>query len=480
MTPPRESFLHRSFWLGQVDARPISLLRIAVGMVVLIDLGERLADFHSFYTDAGIIVPVGPLPRALGSWSIFWLAGAPGPALAVFVVGFACALAFTVGYRARLANVLLWVFMVSLHHRNPYVSDGGDTVIISLLFWSMFGDPGARVSLDVRLGRRQRRDLVPAAPLRILQLQVALIYLVTFFAKSGPTWWHGTAVGLALSNTDWTRGLGPALASHPGLSAAMTYGTLAIEAAFPLLVLSPWRTTATRAVAIALGAALHAGIFATLRVGVFSLVMPASYLVYVAPTWLDRLQAWAWRRGPRAVPAVIATPARSPPGPPAGARRAEKVWLAVLACQFGLVACEQVVRATSARLPEPIAWELRLVAQRQNWRMFSPDVPTLDVFWHAPGVLADGQTVELTRVVAPQLNQRGGFVYSRWRRLRSSLASADPEIVHALGRYLCRRWNGEVPGPRLLRFELAADAIPLAPGVSPHHAVALRQECVAR
>src|SRR6185369_10928911 len=148
----------------------------------------------------------------------------------------------------------------------PYVNDGGDAVLRLLLFWSMFADLGARYSLDCRLGRRPARATVPAIAVRCLQVQIAIIYLFTFLAKTGVTWRDGTAVLLVLENPQWSRGLGPLVARSPGLCKALSRATLVVEGVFPLLVFSPWRPRLARAAAIVLGTALHLGIFLTIRV----------------------------------------------------------------------------------------------------------------------------------------------------------------------------------------------------------------------
>ena len=71
----------------------------------------------------------------------------------------------------------------------------------------------------------------------------------------------------------------------------LTRATLVIEAAIPLLVFSPFRTNLTRTIAIAGGVALHLGIFLTMRVGIFSQVMPLSYLAFVPIRWIDAGEA---------------------------------------------------------------------------------------------------------------------------------------------------------------------------------------------
>lgn len=142
----------RRFWRGESDARAPALFRIALGAVITADLADRLRDFHAFYTRDGL---ASAAPSTL-EWSLFPLiGGAP-----LFALAFLAATALTLGYRTRLAVALMWVAMVSLWNANPAVCDGGDAVVLALLFWSVFADLGARYSLDVALGRRAPRATV--------------------------------------------------------------------------------------------------------------------------------------------------------------------------------------------------------------------------------------------------------------------------------------------------------------------------------
>jgi hypothetical protein len=470
-----ENPLRRAFWLGVVDARVPALLRIALGLLVATDLVDRLSDFHAFYTADGLVPAAHEAVRLGLRWSLFDLTASRGATLALFLAGFPLSLAFALGYRTRVVGPLLWAFVLSLQYRNLHVCDGGDAVLCALLFWCLFTDTGAALSLDVCLGRRRAEAWVPAAGLRFLQLQVALIYLVTFFSKSGPTWHDGTAVYRALVNSDWQRGLAPFVAARPRLCAALTRATLVIEGAFPLLVFSPVRPRLTRAIAVGAGLALHLGIFLTMRIGIFCEVMPLSYLVFVPGSLIDRVAvALGRRRAPTGAASRATTrPSRPLVWPIAGARG-----IAILAVPMALILTDQITRAAGRRVPAPVLGALTAIGQHQNWRMFAPDAPLADVTWRAPGRLRGGGSVELTETVLPQLRAHSGFLYSRWHRLRNSLIGASPDLLLPFGRFACRRANADAaPGGELVSFELVATLRPtLAPAPERTETV-LRQDC---
>ena len=81
-------------------------------MLAFADLWDRLRDFNAFYTLDGLVAGPSEGFRAL-TWSLFSLTSTRGATLAMFLAGFPLASAFALG-TARVANALLWAFLVSL------------------------------------------------------------------------------------------------------------------------------------------------------------------------------------------------------------------------------------------------------------------------------------------------------------------------------------------------------------------------------
>ena len=433
-----------------VDPRPLALLRIGLGALVLIDLADRLRDFHAFYTSAALVpAPVkGGVAGLLQRWSLLAISNDWRVTLAVFVAAGVAALLLMLGLFSRAAAAATLVALVSLHHRNSYVEGGGDAVLRALAFWLIFVDGGARLSLDVRWGRRSQPGSIPALPVRLLQLQIAMIYVFAFLGKTGPSWRDGSAVLQALTTADWARGAGTWLSGHPTLCRGLTWTTLAFEAAFAPLVLWPTSRTWPRACALGAGLLLHAGIFLTMRVGNFSEAMLLTYLALVPGAWLDRL-----------------IPPNPTPSPTPQLARAGAI---ALCLTFAAIALGQVADTLAFPL-RPVATVLEAAGMRQDWRVFAPDAPRLDVTFEAPGQLRDGQSVDLMASTLAPLAPQRGFRYSRWHRLRNLLAAGAPDLTEALGRYTCRRT------PALAHFDLIARI--RSPAAAPITRLRLSQPC---
>jgi hypothetical protein len=421
---------------GYEDARPAALLRVGLGALVVWDIVVRLRDVTVFYTDLGSF----PRAAAMGGhplfwrWSVFLIDGSRPFAIAVFLAALPFALAMLVGYRTRIAVIGSWVYLHSVQMRNLPVCDSGDTVLRVLCFFAMFADLGGRFSADVALGRRPPAATIPAFPLRLIRFQIALLYAVAVSWKTGPSWLDGTAVLRAMQNADFARPLASLLAAHPTLCAATTYTTLALEAMFPLLALSS--ASAARAGAIACGLLLHFGIFATMRVGVFSLVLPVSYLAFVDPKWLDALP----RLGSK-VPVGVPV-SRWPP-----------LLVAVFSLQMLFIGVDQVYSRAHRHEPRPLRIELLVTGLWQHWNVFAPDPPDIRMFFRGPGVRTDGTEVDVLGESAPWMLPDQRFLYSRWYKYRSNIEEGDPSILIPFGQYLCRRYNHDHT-PMLRRFTL--------------------------
>jgi hypothetical protein len=284
--------------------------------LVLSDLVDRLRDAFTFYSDRGLVTPP-PFPAPL-RWSALGWASAPWQVAVFFALGLLVAAAFTAGYRTRLTAVLTWLAVHSVQMRNLAVCDGGDMLLRILCFWAMFADLGARWSLDVVLGRRAPRRVVPGLPVRLIQLQIALVYLLAGLSKIGGSWTSGTAVFYAVQDAHFGRPLGAQLARLPRLCRFLTHYTVTAELAFLPLVFAPIRGARAAALLVVLG--LHLGIFATLRVGIFSVLLPASLTIFLEPAWIDAVERW-WacaragrcsRRPPRRRDTSSPPPAASP------------------------------------------------------------------------------------------------------------------------------------------------------------------------
>lgn len=278
----------------RLDPRSLALGRIALGLVLMVDLLRRAPLIRDFYSNLGLLPNHTVLwrPPAMRMFSLLFMSSLPEESALWFVLFFVCFACFTVGYRTRLFQVLSLAAVVSLHERILFAENWGPVVLEEALIWTLFLPLARRFSVDaVRTSLRARPDEtpedlaagVPAPPTESaaslaalgLLLQIALIYWLNYRYKTGASWRDGTAVHDVLWQDRIVTWVGLQLRGPGGfaLTKLLTRATVLIEGAAPLLILTPlfWRWT--RFVAALLLAGLHTGIALLANLGIFSPAM---------------------------------------------------------------------------------------------------------------------------------------------------------------------------------------------------------------
>jgi hypothetical protein len=443
----------RDFWTGTVDPRPLALFRVGIGLSILHDLLDLTRDFRAFLTDDGI------LPRSsmhdVFTWGLFDLVGSPLGAGVVYALGCVAVVSFTLGFMTRTSTFACWLFLASLHHRNLFMTDGGDDIVRIMLFWGVFADLGGAYSVDARR-RSTRVTEVPAFGLRLLQLQIAVLYFCAARLKFRLGWLHGDNIFYTLQLDGFTRPLGALLGRYPALCAIATKAILAMEFVFPFAAFSPVAIRTSRAIAVALGLMIRLGILLTMRVGIFTEAMLVVVVLFLQPDWIDRVEAWV--RSQRGVREDARPPStiECPPW-----RHALN---AVVLTQLVLAVWPMFV---GRRLPLPgaIRKEVRLLDVEAKYGLF--DLTYSIPRWEAPGVLVDGTPVEVLSVVAPGAMPRSAEMrYSRWNKFTFK-EREHPYLYPELGAYFCRKYDEEAGGPKLASFTLVDRAQPPRPPSGP-------------
>jgi uncharacterized membrane protein YphA (DoxX/SURF4 family) len=284
------------FWFAPQPTSTLAVYRIAFGLLVFAWTVAFLPDVQTFFgPDA--IEPVPAFQPRVGWWGVLNSAQTGWAAVAVSLALLVASLCLAVGFRTRLASVIVFVGIISLQHRTPAVFNGGDQLLRITSFFLMFAPAGAALSVDRRLRHRDRFWAFPLrAPwaMRLIQVQLSVMYLCTVWEKlHGAPWQHGTAVSLSLGLQDLQRFPPPSFLLHSLVfSTVMTYLTLAIELMVGILV---WNRAA-RPVVLALGAGLHIAIGLSLNVAFFSETVLTTYLTFLSPTFAIALALAARRR----------------------------------------------------------------------------------------------------------------------------------------------------------------------------------------
>lgn len=276
-----------------IDLRALAFFRIGLGLCLLADLASRARDLEAHYTDAGVLPRAALLGLGHQTFSLYMIAGSTWVQALLFVIAGIVSLALLVGCWTRLATFLSWILFASLIARNTVAVQGGDNLLLLLLFWGLFLPLGARYSVDAALNQS------PSPPTSYwsmattgLLIQVMALYFFSALLKSGPEWVpQGTAIAYALHLDFFVTPLGIWMRNFPSVTYLLTLYVWYLELLAPMLIFSPfWFVPIRWAMVIAL-ATLHLAIAAFLNVGLFPLINIVSLAVFV-PTgaweWLDR------------------------------------------------------------------------------------------------------------------------------------------------------------------------------------------------
>ncbi|MCB9777892.1 MAG: HTTM domain-containing protein [Alphaproteobacteria bacterium] len=284
--------LWNRLWFAPVPATSVAVLRIGLGLLLVLDqlmLWPQLDVLFDPHGPVSVAAAAGDLPDPRWSW--YDLAPDMGAVRAMWAAGLVVFVLFTVGAQGRLMGLLALAVLVAQYQRDPFYQHGGDRVFrLGLIYLSLVPHS---LALSVDAWRRKLPSglTVPVLAHRLIQLQLAVIYMHSGFVKAqGRTWEQGTALYYAMSDGQYARApwiLEPLLRSElfVGFSRVATWVTLVWEAGFGLLLF--WKPT--RVLAIVIGVLVHGGIFFQLNVGSFSLVMLWCYLSLLSPDTLDRL-----------------------------------------------------------------------------------------------------------------------------------------------------------------------------------------------
>ena len=273
------------FWFRPEPTSTLALVRIAFGLISLAWTVSLSADLDAFFSRGGLMPGQ---PSAPGVWGVLGVFPGDLAVQILFAVLLCACIALTVGYQTRLAALLVFVGILSLERRDPFVFNTGDGLMRLIAFYLMLAPAGAALSVDRWRsgGRFWESPLRSPWPVRLMQIQLSIIYLAGLWIKlQGTTWNEGTAVSYSMRVSDLSRFPMPGFLIHSMLMAnLMTYGTLATELSLAILVwnrrLRPW--------VLLVGVCLHLGIEYSIRVGFFSLAMLTLYLAFLDPAWAQR------------------------------------------------------------------------------------------------------------------------------------------------------------------------------------------------
>ncbi len=273
---------HRLF-VAPRTAWPLAIARVVIGLAILLWALTMAVDVTALLGDdalVGLDFADGlnryvPLDSTL--------------AISAALVGLVLASgAIIVGWRPSFWLVVAFVLLVAIQRRNTMILNSGDIILRDLTLLLALTPTGAAMSIDQvrRYGREAFWTSSMVAPwgLRLVQLQVMVVYLFAFWSKSGELWQNGTAVSTAFRLRDLQRfGELSVFVDNIWFVAFLTWSTLIVELALGTLL---W-VKRLRPLLIVFGVLLHLMIDTFVLVGFFGLAMIAGLTIFLDAGWID-------------------------------------------------------------------------------------------------------------------------------------------------------------------------------------------------
>ena len=328
----------KDFWSTPISARPVALMRLVFGAVVLAGVLMNIAPSLLFFWGSDGMVPTETASRYAeynDRISVFSLADSDAATVCWLVLYCITLVMVTIGCFTRVACAAAWLFAMSFSMRGWWVTNGGDDVTVIMLFYLMLTPCGATWSVD-SLRRRLKDYKDPAsgfdspgssiyvsersgivnvldnqiAPwsVRLMQIQLCLIYFYNGLNKinvgdlsswqafiDANDYLSGKAVYYALNDNMLNRVPYDAMPIPFWICCLLSWATIVFEVGFPLLIMfrrvRPWMIVA--------GIGFHIGILITMEIGWFSQTMIAVYPVLLSGVGATAVVAFLARCGAR-------------------------------------------------------------------------------------------------------------------------------------------------------------------------------------
>lgn len=205
----------------------------------------------------------------------------------VFIVSATCLM---LGLFTRAGSIIVFLCLTSIDQRNLFILHGGDTFLRVAGFFLIFAPAGAAISLDrllrIRCGK-ESAEILPRAPWaqRMIQLELALLYLVSFWWKmKGGAWIEGSALYYVFHLDEFQRFPIPQLLLHPAVLRIASWLALAVECSLGTLI---W-IKKFRYPLLLTGLLFHLSLEYSINVPMFQWDVLSAYILFIDPEELAR------------------------------------------------------------------------------------------------------------------------------------------------------------------------------------------------
>lgn len=439
-----------------LDLRAIALLRISIAIVLFADLFIRVSDLKAFYTDEGVL-PLEVLFRYLWDHSYFSIFTSTNNyylQIILFVIYFICIFCLLIGYKTKVFTILTWIFLASIHSRNPLILQGGDHFLRLIVFWAIFLPWGYLFSVDSYKNIAIRRTYSFRSMATIAYIcQVAFLYLFSALLKDSPEWHTDfTALYYALSLDQMITPIGRFLYPHYDLLRILTALVYYLEIIIPFMLFIPFYNAWFRMGAIIIIIIMQINIYLTMNVGLFSITSIVAMIgltpTYFIDLWTEKFNSYIhiWKTEVNRFMLRFANPVVNETIPPPG-----RNLLAQFFVLFALIYVLGWNLNTIGKkvIPDNMIWIGNFLRIHQHWSMFAPAVYKEDGWLILSGTTTDGRKIDLVHggpVIYEKPDRVTDYIKNdRWRKYTENILIVNNAHLRPyLCNFLLNEWNNNL------------------------------------
>jgi hypothetical protein len=281
-----------SFFFAEQSPIPIALFRIIYSALVIATAMLLRPDWLAWYgphswISAATMHVVEPGTR-LNFFSV--IPQTDFAITAFFWIFVASAICLMLGLFTRISSIIVFLCLTSIDQRNLFILHGGDTFLRVAGFFLIFAPAGAAISIDrlipIRRGQEtaEIRLHAPWAQ-RMIQLELALLYLVSFWWKmKGGAWIEGSALYYVFHLDEFQRFPIPQFLLHPAVLRVGSWLALAAEFSLGTLI---W-IKKLRYPILVIGVLFHLSLEYSINVPMFQWDVLSAYILFIDPADLTR------------------------------------------------------------------------------------------------------------------------------------------------------------------------------------------------
>lgn len=233
------------FFFQLTSARPMAVIRIGLAFLFAFWLLSVFDSAESWYgSDAIVSTDLARrlLPNRFCVSLLTYFQPTTTLIHSFLSLGLLASFTLLLGWHSRISAIFCFVIMESLMHRNPFVLSSADELMSQMFFYLILSNAGLALSLDrIRLKAQSKESHLEAGRVwaqRLLQIQICVVYLQTFWFKVvQPDWQSGDVIYLVLRTKEIANFSVPELISNSReLCRYMTWAALCMELAIPVLI----------------------------------------------------------------------------------------------------------------------------------------------------------------------------------------------------------------------------------------------------